>query len=286
MPWSYVTLEDLKATSGIFTTGTATDEELRVLAEVVSFQIDQYCNRHFQPISELRTFDGPAGGGSALLVPDLISVGSLQEDTNMDGTYETTWAADDYVLEPQNAVPTARWGRPYTKLSVSQKSNGTQDSFMGGRQVYRIDGTWGFNSVSIDSGLNTSGSWDSTATALNVSGSASGTLEPGHTVLVDSEMMYITTTTGTQITVLRGAWGSTAGTHATTVDIDRFEYPPAIRQAAIMQAKRIWARKDSAYSPSIAMTEVGPLQVSPGGLDRDVRDLLAPYRKIAVGAVY
>ena len=98
--------------------GTGEDDEMFPLLLAVSEFVDRYCNRHFYPLTTTRYFDGTTG--NRLMVPELISVTSLKEDTNGDGTYNVTWAAADYALQPDNAEPTTHWGGPHTAIRATE----------------------------------------------------------------------------------------------------------------------------------------------------------------------
>ena len=279
---SYIDLQTLKGQGGFdLATGTAYDSRLRTLAENCSQQIDRWCNRHFYYRVDTRTFDG--NGKNKLSVPDLISISTLKEDSTQDGTYDTTWAAADYILYPQNSDPTSTGGfnRPYNQLQVNLGSNGTQDAFENGQNNYQIVGTWGYQKVSYDSGLNGTLS-NSTSTSMVLSGAATGTIEPGHTCLIDDELVYVLSSSGTAATVVRGINGSTGTAHANK-DVNVLTYPGPIIEATFMQIGRIWRRKDSAFGGSTGFPESGAMSPWIGGLDPDVKTLIGPYRKPGMG---
>ena len=96
--------------------GTGDDDELFQLLMSISDWLDNYCNRHFYPRVQKLTFDGNAT--DTMLLPDLISVTALKEDTNGDLTLDKTWGATDYLLKPYNAAPSLAWGMPYTYIEV------------------------------------------------------------------------------------------------------------------------------------------------------------------------
>ena len=131
--------------------------------------IDRYCNRHFWVLVTSKKFDGD--GGTELPIEDLISVTSLKTDDNKDRTFETTWAATDYLLYPANAEPTKEWGRPYTRVLVDLEA-GSEDVVTTGRQTVQIEGKWGFREVTEDSGadINEGAQFSATDTTLTVTG--------------------------------------------------------------------------------------------------------------------
>ena len=113
---AYSHLSTLKSSGVLNISGPGYDDRLRELLEVVSRMVDRYCNRHFYVLTTTHVYD--SDGGSELHIQDLLSITSLKTDDNKDRTFETTWAATDYLLYPTNAEPTQLWGRPYTRVVV------------------------------------------------------------------------------------------------------------------------------------------------------------------------
>lgn len=277
---TYVDLATIKGSGGLnLGTGTAYDKRLLSIAENISREVDRYCNRHFYYTIRTLEFDGDAT--VRLITSDLIAVSTLKEDTNYDGTFETGWGGTDYVLMPRTANPTAAdYGGPYTHIEVNRKSNGTQDAFIRGQNMYEVTGTWGYWKVSKDSLLNGTLA-DGTTTTLTLSGSATGTIETGQTLLVDDELVYVTGTAATSVTVERAVNGST-GTAHTDKDVRVLQFPGPVVEATFIQLARLWRRKDSAFASQVGMPETGQLITWSGGLDGDVKALLAPFRRWAV----
>lgn len=285
---AYVTVTALKGTGVLNITGTAYDSRLLILIESVSRQIDRYTNRTFYPWSGTVRFSGDSS--TLVVLPfDLVSVGTLQEDTNEDGTFETGWAGTgtggtDYLLEPLDAMPSSTisfQARPYTRIRVNPASNGTQDIFIKAINNYRMTGTFGYSHVRIDGGRNTSASIDSTSTVIDFD--ASGTaVEIGQTVLIDDEWMFIRNIAGTAMTVDRAVNGSTAATHTATSNINVVQYPGPVQEAVLIQTSRIWKRTESAFTNLVGLDQTGQVAVFQGGLDGDVKALLQPYRKFTI----
>ena len=71
--------------------------------------------------------------------------------------------------------------------------------------------------------------------------------------------------------------------HGVDTAIDIYEYPGPIVEATIIQATRLWRRKDSAFGGFVGLPGTGQTRVS-AGLDPDVALLLGQYRKLSVGA--
>ena len=277
---AYADLTTLKSTGVLNITGTGYDTRLRELLETVSRLIDRYCNRQFYVLVTTRKFDG--NGGTDLVVQDLISVTSLKTDDNKDRTFETTWAATDYLLYPANAEPTKEWGRPYTSVLVDLEA-GNEDVFTQGRQTVQIDGKWGYREVTKDSGadINEGAQYSATDTTLTVTDGSK--FKVGQTIVIESEQLYVTAISTNDLTVTRGVNGTTAATHTDSTDMSIFNYPEEVVQACLIQTARLWKRKDSGFASGGSL----PKSAGPGvfeGLDVDVKQLLSAYRRLPSGA--
>lgn len=130
----YGSTAQLKAWLGI--EDAADDAVLSISLEAASRQIDEVVGRRFYAATEARQFSPLAA--DRIFVDDLTSVTTLKTDADADGTYETTWATTDYVLEPTNA---ADLGRPYTSVRVA--TYGTY-GFPVWPSSVEITGTWGY----------------------------------------------------------------------------------------------------------------------------------------------
>ena len=277
MPHSYVSVTIVKGTGALNIDGTAYDTRLRQLSEAISQEIDRYTKHTFQPRTGTYFYSGDST--TLLLVNDLIALsgGTFVEDDNNDGTFDVNWAAADFFLLPRQADPTSEWGRPYTAIMVNPKSNGTQDEFLSGPDRYRLIGTFGYVSVTRDSGIDTSGT---TGTGTTVTVNTLG-VEPGWMILIEDERLYVqsTGTGGTSLTVLRSQYNSTILNHATTLNVNYFVYPQAITEAALIQTARLWQRRNSGFAQTVGIPEMGVITTF-RGLDDDVKLLLNPYRKL------
>jgi hypothetical protein len=116
----YVELEQLKASAEL--TGTIfADADGRAALRAASRAIDGECQRRFYPdrdATQIRYYS-PARAGY-LRIDDLVTLTSLQTDPGGDGSFEETWAATDYVLEPLNA---AADGWPWTRIRAHPAGN-------------------------------------------------------------------------------------------------------------------------------------------------------------------
>ena len=271
---SYADLTTLKSGGMLNITSAALDVRLLALLEDTSRWIDGYCNRHFFVLNAARRFDG--GGGLELPVPDLIGVTTLKTDEDQDRIFELLCNDGDYRLYPLNAQPQQPWGRPYTRVLVDTAA-GIRASFPSGQATVEIDGQWGYREVLEDSGadINQGGGFSATATVLTVTDGSK--FAAGQTVLVESEQMYVSAVSGSDLTVERGVNGTTAAAHPDGSDISMYRYPGSVVEACLLLASRLWRRRggDLASGPVERVLGLAP--------DPDVRRLLAPYRRVSVG---
>ena len=219
--------------------------------------VDRYCNRHFFELSATRKFDG--AGTASLLLPDLISIDAsgLKTDDNKDRTFEVTWAATDYLLLPSNADPATAGNplsHPYNAIEVDLDA-GTKSEFALGRQTVQVAGKWGWWRHLKRASETANAVADATTTSVTVSSRAD--VEAGHTLLIDSEQLYVQSYSGDTLTVIRGVSGTTAESHSSGAVIDIYEYPGPIVEATIIQAARLWRRKDSAFAAATGLPETG-----------------------------
>lgn len=275
---AYAGLSTLKSAAVLNITGTSFDSRLLALLEDASRWIDGYCNRHFYVLITTRRFNGD--DSRALNVPDLVSVTSLKTDEDSDRTYELTWAAGDYLLYPLNAEPQQPWGRPYTRILVDVEG-GNRPSFPAGGPTVEVAGKWGYREVTEDSGadINEGGSFGAVDTTLTVTDGSKFSL--GDSLSIDSESLYVTGISTNDLTVTRGVNGTTAAAHNDSTDVYLFHYPGSVVEACLLQAARLWKRKDDAYGPGQGSREGG--HDGPTGVDAGVHRLLAPYRRSPLG---
>lgn len=262
--------------------GTVSDTRLRQLAEAVSIEVRNYAKRDFHAVQETRYFDG--SGNSSLRVSNLAELGSgsLSESTAMNGTWDKAWAAEGtaWIGEPYNASPTSISNMqigPYRYIAVNQHSNNTTaDAFESGQRRFELKGVWGWSNVSVSYGGAASASFDATATAIASSGS---TAQAGWTLAHGTEQMYVTSVNSTGFIAERGVNGFVAADIASGSAFTRVEYPQPIREAVIMQAGRLLKRAQGGFVQEAGIPDSGAiLPLMPEGLDRDVKQMIGPYR--------
>lgn len=144
---SYATLPEFKTWAGI----TDSKDDLVAIGalDAVSRWIDTYCDRHFwqdgSTGSEVaRTFT-PCGS-YRLDIDDLVpgSVTTFKTDEAGDGTFETTWDAADYQLQPVNLPD----GRPYSRVeAVGGRVFPIRWSRAARANRVEITGVWGWPAI-------------------------------------------------------------------------------------------------------------------------------------------
>ena len=270
---SYVSLDVFKGEGVMNIVGDGGDGRLLSLLEGVSRMVDRCCNRHFYVLEATRRFDGD--GRTRLLVPDLVSIdeSGVRTYEDMDGVFERTWGAGDYVLLPLNADPASRGNsgsRPYTSVAVSGGAV-RERRWPAGLGTVQIAGQWGWWRHLRRAAGTVERVPDTEATAVAVSDRDG--IHAGVTVLVDSEQMYVRSYSGGSLTVVRGVNGTEAAAHDGGAPVGVVEYPGPVVEAVVLQASRLQRRMAGAVNPP----EGG------GGLDEDVRLMLGMYRKAALG---
>ncbi len=122
-------------------------DEFDAAIGTASRAIDQFCGRVFWDAESAsqRVF---AASDRYLLRPDefLTTAGLVIEtDTGGDGTFETTWTASDYQLEPLNGIRDGRTGWPYRTVRAIAGLTWPIDSQAQAR--VRITAQWGWAAV-------------------------------------------------------------------------------------------------------------------------------------------
>lgn len=97
----YCTLADVKNVLNIPSNDTASDSALELAIEAASRDIDTHCERVFYLMSAQTRIFVPSSY-DYVEIDDLASLTSLKTSTDADGTFDQTWGATDYQLEPLN----------------------------------------------------------------------------------------------------------------------------------------------------------------------------------------
>ena len=90
---------------------TVDDSLLELSIEAASREIDAYCQRVFYSTTATRTF--VPDNSYVVQIDDLVSITSLK--TSTDNSWDTTWGASDYQLEPTNGI-VGGLAQPFTRI--------------------------------------------------------------------------------------------------------------------------------------------------------------------------
>lgn len=128
----YATLDAYKARVGL--TDAVDDTTITAALDSASRSIESLTGRQFNLDSGLTTRVYYPTSQSVLLIDDIATATGLviKTDNDDDGTYETTWTASDYLLEPINGVMDGVPGWPYCRIRAVGNKNFT----VAGRQSY------------------------------------------------------------------------------------------------------------------------------------------------------
>jgi len=138
----YATLAQVKAAMRI--TDSVDDDLLETAIESASRQIDGHCERRFYTTATTRIYT--PNDSFVCEIDDLVSITSLKTSSDVDGSFDTTWAASDYQLEPLNAIA-GGMDVSYTQIRA------TGDYLFplsGGEATVQVVGTFGWASVPSD----------------------------------------------------------------------------------------------------------------------------------------
>ena len=112
---AYATLAEFKAHVGIPVGDTADDAVITIALDAATAQVEEWTGRVFTADAVATTRDYHVTDTGRLDVDPMSTLTGLivATDDNGDGTYETTWAATDYRVEPVNASAA---GVPWDRL--------------------------------------------------------------------------------------------------------------------------------------------------------------------------
>lgn len=135
----YCTLAELKASLDI--TDSIDDGILERAITSASRAIDRYCARNFYKVTATRLF--VPRDNYIVDIDDLVSLTTLKTTDDDTQTFDITWSASDYQLEPLNGVvdgmPT-----PYTRIRAIGDYT---FPLLEGEASVQIAGVFGFNAV-------------------------------------------------------------------------------------------------------------------------------------------
>lgn len=141
----YATLSDVKAALRI--TDTVDDSLLEISIEAASRQIDGFTERVFTQSTATRIYRPT--DAFTVEIDDLQTLTTLKTDSDGDGTFDVTWSATDYQLNPLNRIAGGIIS-PYTSIKAvgdylfpiyePRNVNANEASV-------QIAGVWGFSAI-------------------------------------------------------------------------------------------------------------------------------------------
>lgn len=144
---AYITVDDL--VEHLSSMGEPVGAEIGLVERVlnaVSRKIDQHCDRRFYVDSEATARTYAAEDWDVVYVDDISTTTGLvvKTDTSDNGTFDTTWSASDYELEPVNARSSSGEAWPYTAIRAVDAR-----WFPAGnrRSSVEVTATWGWPAV-------------------------------------------------------------------------------------------------------------------------------------------
>jgi hypothetical protein len=138
----YATLAQVK--SALRITDTVDDALLEMAIESASRAIDQYTNRNFYNAGTAVRYYAPSDSLN-VTIDDLISLSLLQTMDDDEQLYDTTWASDDYQLEPLNGI-TDGFEQPYTNIRAI---GDYVYQVLDGEATVKVTGVWGWAATPI-----------------------------------------------------------------------------------------------------------------------------------------
>ncbi len=269
---------------------TEKDDELMLALETASDFVDDRCNRTFHPVRDTSYFSGrdsseivhdrftdePIYACASLNVPDLLSVESITLDLDGDGVNETPLTTSDYVFWPYNS-----WPKSTIEIAAMTSSIGYWPV---GQKAVEVVGLWGYGDGRGATPWGGSGvTLTCDADDVDVVVSDGGRRSPGEVWLVGSEQMFVLEMQGTHAYVERAVNGTAAAVHATAA-ISTYRYPNVVKTATLMQAQRLFKRRDAVFG--VTGPNTFGQQVLINKLDPDLAELLKKLvRQHGVGAI-
>lgn len=139
----YVTASELKSYLQI--SGSGDDTLILAAATAASRQIEQHCARQFNTTASATARVYRPQTCTKALVDDFSTTSGLiiKTDTGDNGTYDTTWASTDYVLEPFGGLEEGMTGFPYRVIKAVEARTFPRST----RPRLEVTAQWGWAAV-------------------------------------------------------------------------------------------------------------------------------------------
>lgn len=188
----YCTREQVKRAGNI--NGSSFDSRIDRIIEGVSRDFDKATRRFFIPKTETRTYRWPPHQPSRSYIlwldQGLISVTTLQ--AKAQDSSPTTISSSDFFLEPANTGP------PYNRIEIDLSSTSAFEAGDTSQRSISVAGLWGYGNDTRSAGTVASG-LDSSASATSFVCSDGSLIDAGHSLLIESEQIFVTERTNAQV---------------------------------------------------------------------------------------
>ena len=270
----YATPSELKRRLAI--SDTNHDLELWHLLRVASRVVDGHCGRSFYVSTESKRFD--VKDRLRVNVDDLIEVTQVVEDWDGDGVYERVRSRSDLILYPLDTNPQSQNGSPFHTVRLGRRRS--RSCFPTGRATLQVTGRWGYRShiVPLDGYIDNSGS-AVTKASRSIPVDDVRQMASGQTILIGSEQMFVRQVGASALSVVRGVNGSPVSEHADGSSIRALQFPAEVVEATLLTAVDRWRRRDGVARSDNVAAGVSRSLYDPS---EDVKDLLAPYRRVSI----
>jgi hypothetical protein len=252
------TVKDLLNESG-------TDRDTRIMMHLQSSSrmIDACCHRVFWTEIGTRYFDGRQG--RVQYIDDFLGVTAVTTDSERDNTFDgETWTeGTDFTTWPDNSLP---------KLGLAALPDGNY-AWRELERYVKVTGTWGYGdgkSASPWTALDESVTLADGSTTSMTLNDDNGVVQPGMTLLVEEEQVYVAAVGSGTATVMRAMNGTDAAAHtAQTPSVA--QYPALIVQTCATLAVTLMERATRLGLESESMDDYSYKMAN----DRAVRDFVS-----------
>jgi hypothetical protein len=267
----YLTLAAFKRYQGIDVDQYDQDWLIAELLESASRAWDIWTRRRFYPRVETRYYDHQESY-QLRLDDDLLEVTTLKTDEGDD-----TVSAADYWPMAGNSYGVT----PYSRIVLKTTTTTPLTYSTIRRRANQVTGIWGYHTDWANAwalAATTAEALDATETGIDVADVAG--LEAGMLLRVDTEYLYLSGVDGSanELTVTRGANGSTAATHTTSASVYRYKPDAGVVQAVRRLAAWLWHQKDSQSFTQTGYPELGIVEVPPA-MPADLQRLVQRYSR-------
>lgn len=206
---------------------------------------------------------------------ELRTYEALLEVLTLTNGDASTIAGTEYRMVPDNGYP--KFGITLNKSSAIRF---LASATTGNEAAITLLGVWGWvrNYAAAWYSLSTLSAAIATTSVTTATIPNYQAFTDGMILRVDNELMRVTGTTPTTITIDRGWNGSTAATHLISAPVKLWQCEGDIKRACLIAAAKLYTRK-YAINGTAGGGDLGVQAVTASGImrDPDVSEILAPY---------